>query len=451
MKWLDRQFELTARGSTVGREVRGAVATFLTMAYILFGNPQILGGAAGMTDDYRRSLPAATALAAGVCSILMGLVGNFPLALASGMGLNAFVAFEVTKATGSWQAAMGLVVLDGAVALFLVLAGLREAVLNAIPRDLRLAIGGGIGLFIAFIGLVNAKIVVVPVSTIVRLSADPGLVQPPVGPGVLSNPHALVALIGLLLTAVLVARRVTGAIVIGILVTSVVGWFFGVTRLPTSWDWRPRFDVLFEAEVESVLLWRYAPLLFALVMVDFFDTIGTATAVAEEAELVDERGRIPLARRILMVDSASAGIGGMLGASSVTSYVESAAGVAEGARTGLHSVVVGLLFLAAVFLAPVAGVVAAAATAPALILVGFLMITQVARIDFDDRDGAIAAFITLLTIPLTFSIAHGIGFGFLTFVAIKLLTGRWRQAHPLMYAAAAAFAAHFYFVATHGH
>ncbi len=443
MSRLDRWFDLRARDTTVARELRGAVATFLTMAYILFANPLILGQATGMTAGQRASLLAATALAAGACSMLMGLVANFPLALASGMGLNAFVAFEVTRATGSWQAAMGLVVLDGAVTFFLVLAGLREAVMHAIPRDLRLAIAAGIGLFVALIGLVNARLVVVPLATLIGLNHDPAQALPPIGPGSLANRHALVALIGLILAAVLVARRVTGALVISILASTVVGYFVGITQLPRAWD-RPRFDVLFEADVQAVLSWRFVPLLFALVMVDFFDTLGTAGAVAEQARLADERGRIPRLRRVLMVDGISASIGGMLGASSVTSYVESAAGVAEGARTGLHSVFVGLMFLAAVLLAPLAGIVPAAATAPALVLVGFLMMAQVARIDFAEADTAIPAFVTLLTIPLTFSIAHGIGYGFVVYVAIKLLTGRWRDAHPLMYVAAAAFAVNFY-------
>jgi AGZA family xanthine/uracil permease-like MFS transporter len=443
MSALDRWFDLPARGTNAARELRGAVATFLTMAYILFVNPQILGHATGMSPEQQRSLLAATALAAGVCSILMGVVANFPLALASGMGLNAIVAFTVAPKLGSWQAAMGLVVLDGVVTFFLVLAGLREAVLNAIPRDLRLAIGAGIGVFIAFIGLVNAKLVIVPAATLIGLQADPLAALPPVTAGKLSSPETLVALMGVVITAVLVARRVTGALVIGILATMFVGYFWGLTKFPHAWD-RPRFDVLFKADVQAALAWRYAPLLFALIMVDFFDTLGTASAVAEQARLVDERGRIPKARRVLMIDSLSAAIGGWFGASSVTSYVESAAGVAEGARTGLHSVIVGALFLLAVFLSPLAGMVPAAATAPALILVGFLMIAQIGRIDFGDFDTSIPAFVTLLTIPLTFSIAHGIGYGFILFVLIKVLTGRWRDAHPLMYVAAAAFAVNFF-------
>lgn len=424
-------FQFKQRGTSSAREARGALATFLTMAYILFVNPQIVGSATGMTDDVRHSLIACTALAAGVCSILMGLIANFPMALASGMGLNAVVAFAVAPAAGSWQVAMGLIVLDGLVTAMLVLAGLREAVLNAIPRDLRLAIGAGIGLFIAFIGLVNGGLVV---------PGKPG--APPLAAGAWNSSNAQVCLIGLLVTAVLVARGIRASLVLGILSTTLIGFAFGVTHLPSGLQW-PSFTAAFKADVGGALRWDLVPLLFAVIMVDFFDTLGTASAVAEEARLVDAQGRIPGVRRILLADSLSASIGGMLGASSVTSYIESAAGVAEGARTGLHSVLVGLMFLAAIVLAPLAGVVPAAATAPALILVGFLMMSQVVRIDYEARDTAIPAFVTLLVIPLTYSIAHGIGYGLIAFVAIKLLTGRFRESHPLMYVAAAAFVAQF--------
>jgi AGZA family xanthine/uracil permease-like MFS transporter len=427
------RFELEKRGSTVGRELRGAVATFLTMAYILFVNPGILAGA-GMPPDVARSLGACTALAAGVCTILMGLTSNFPIALASGMGLNAVVVGVALKA-GSWHIAMGVIVLDGLVTLLLVASGLREAVMNAIPKALRLATGAGIGLFIALIGLVNAKIVVAP--------AVPG--APPLGPGSWRNPETAVALIGLLITIILMARRVTGALVIGILLTTVVAFPFHVAQWPHEFP-LPSFHAAFHADVIGALKWRaLAPILFAVIMVDFFDTLGTATAIAEEAGLIDERGRIPGIRAILLVDSLSAAIGGMLGASSVTCYIESAAGVAEGARTGLHSVFVGLMFLLAIVAAPVAGIVPAAATAPALILVGFFMLSHIGRIDFNDVESAIPAFLTLIAIPLTYSIAHGIGYGFIAFVAIKLMCGKWRQVHILMYAVACAFAAYFLF------
>jgi adenine/guanine/hypoxanthine permease len=425
---LDRFFAIRARGSTVPREVRGAVATFLTMAYILFVNPSILVKATGATPDMFTAFMVSTAAAAGVCCILMGLVANFPLALASGMGLNAIVAFTIAPAAGSWQAAMGLILLDGVVTTLLVLSGLREAVMHAIPRDLRLAIGAGIGLFIAFIGLVNAKIVITGV--------------PVVAPGRVTDPVTATALIGLLLTGVLIARRVVGALIIGILVTTIVGYFFGVTHWQTSFP-RPSFAAMFQADIRAALQWKLMPLLFAVIMVDFFDTIGTASAVANAAHLTDDRGRIPGVRRILTIDSLSAAIGGLLGASSVTSYIESASGVAEGARTGLHTVIVGVLFLFSIVAAPIAGIVPAAATAPALILVGFLMMTQVTKIDFADLEMSIPAFVTLLTIPLTYSIAHGIGYGFIAYVVIKLASLRPRDVHPLMYAVTAAFVVYF--------
>ncbi|HTL29809.1 MAG TPA: NCS2 family permease [Tepidisphaeraceae bacterium] len=430
-EWLNRQFELRARGSTVGRELRGAIATFLTMAYILFVNPGILG-AAGVPFD---AAITATALAAGICSILMGLFANFPIALASGMGLNAIVAFAITTKAGSWQAAMGLVVLDGIVTLVLVLVGLREAVMRAIPYALRQATGAGIGLFIAFIGLVNAKIVI----------AGPNG-GPPVQPGTWHNHETAVAVAGLLVTAVLIAKRVKGALIIGILATTVIALLVGVTHLPNEFHWPVLGGVMFHADIRAALKLSLMPLLFALIMVDFIDTLGSATAIAEEGGLIDDRtGQIPRMRNILMIDSLSASIGGLLGASSVTCYVESAAGVAEGARTGLHSVFVGVLFLLSILAAPIVGIVPGAATAPALILVGFLMMAQIAKIDFNDLQNAIPAFITLIAIPLTYSIAHGIGYGFIAFVVNKLVSGNFREVHPVMYGATLAFVAYFVF------
>lgn len=434
------RFRIGERGSTVGTEVRGGAATFLTMAYILVANPAILS-AAGIPFA---SAVAATAAAAGICSILMGVVANFPIALASGMGLNAVVAFQIAREAGSWQAAMGLVVLDGLLVGALVLLGLREAVLHAIPRDLRRAIGVGIGLFIALIGMLNAKLVLVPPGTIEALARDPGAVLPPVTYGSARAPETIVALSGLLVTAVLLARRVTGAILIGIVASTLLALVLGVARLPEgSWLAVPRFDTVLQADVGGALALHVLPLLVPLVMVDFFDTLGTASAIAEEAGLQDESGRFPGLRRVLLVDSASASIGGLFGASSVTAYIESAAGVAEGARTGLHSVVVGVLFLLAMFAAPVAAIVPASATAPALIVVGFLMCGQVARLDFDALDTAIPAFILLATIPFTYSISHGIGYGFLAFVLIRVLAGRAREVHPIMYVTSAIFAAYF--------
>lgn len=435
---LERCFELSQRHSTIGREFRGASATFLTMAYILLVNPSILKSA-GVPEG---SAVACTALAAGVCSILMGLGANFPIALASGMGLNAVVAFQIAPHAGSWQTAMGLVFWDGLIVAGLVLCGLREAVLHAIPRDLRRAIGAGIGLFIAFIGAVHARLVIVPGGTLAALQQDPGAAVPPVTFGDLSQPETQVALAGLLATALLLVHRIKGALILGIGVATVLAHVLGVARWPETFD-PPSFDNLFQADLTGALQLKLVPFLFAMLMVDFFDTLGTVTALADQSNLASADGNIPHLRRILLIDAMSASIGGLCGVSSVTSYIESASGVAEGARTGLHSVFVGLFFLAAILLAPLAVLVPPSATAPALILVGFLMTLGVTRIEFSHLETGIPAFLTLIFLPLTYSIAHGIGIGFVTYTVIQMVSGKWRQVHPLMYGSAAMFALYF--------
>ena len=429
-------FDLEGRGTTVAREVRGGAATFLTMAYILFANPAILS-AAGMPFG---AVVAATAAASALASLLMALGANFPIALAPGMGLNAVIAYQVAPAAGSWQAAMGLVVADGLLMLVLVVVGLREALLHAIPRDLRRAIGAGIGLFIAFIGAVNARIVVVPQSTVAALSRDPRAVLPPVSFGSLRDPETLVALLGLVVTAALLARRVRGALLIGIAFSTVLALVLGIAHLPQgAWLALPRFETFGKADLRAAFAPQLLPVLFSILLVDFFDTIGTSTAIAEEAGLIDEQGRIPGLGRLLVVDSLAASIGGLFGASSVTSYIESAAGVAEGARTGLHSLVVAALFAAAAFAAPLAGIVPAAATAPALIAVGFLMCKQLTRVDFAAVETALPAFVVAVGIPFTYSISHGIGYGFITYTVVQLLSGRARSLRPLMIGASIAF------------
>lgn len=432
-------FDLAGRGTTVGREARGALATFLTMAYILVANASILS-AAGVPAD---AAVAATALTAGLASILMGLGANVPIALAPGMGLNAFVAFQIAPAAGGWQGAMGLVVLDGAVVLAFVLLGLREAVARAIPVDLRRAIGVGIGLFIVFLGLVQAQIVVVPASTVAALSEHPGLTLPPVTGGDWSAPGPLIAMVGFVAGACLLALGRAGAMIAAIGVSALLAMQTG----HMSWNgtivaW-PRFDTVFQADVRAALDWRLAPLLFSLILVDFFDTVGTVTAIGEAAGLTGRDGLMPRLKQVLAIDAVAAVIGGATGASSATSYVESAAGVAEGARTGLHSVFVGLLFLASMALAPIAAAVPAVATAPALILTGLLMCRDIGRIDVVRLDTAIPAFLTVIMVPLTYSISHGIGAGFIAYVAIKLLSGRIREVHPLMAVSAATFALFF--------
>jgi len=374
----------------------------------------------------------------------MGLGANFPIALAPGMGLNAVVAFQVVEQTGSWQAAMGLVVLNGFVVLALVLAGVREAVMRAIPLDLRRAISVGIGLFIALIGAVNARLVVVPPGSVAALGSNPLAAVPPVTHGSLHAAEPLLALAGLLIIAFLLSRRVPGAIVIGIVGATAAGLVVGVSHWPAgAWLRMPRFDTLFQADLRSAFDIRLLPLLLSIIMVDFFDTLGTVTAIAETGDLHDREGQIPRLRSILAIDSLSAVIGGAFGVSSVTSYVESAAGVAEGARTGLHNVVVAALFAACMFAAPLIAIVPAAATAPALIVVGFLMCQQIVRMDFAALDTAIPAFLILLMTPFTFSISHGIGYGFIAYVGIKLLRGRPGDVQPMMYAAAALFVAYF--------
>jgi AGZA family xanthine/uracil permease-like MFS transporter len=433
-------FDFHARGTTRAREVRGGFATFLTMAYILFANPSILASA-GIPFE---SAAAATAAAAAICTLLMGLGANFPIALAPGMGLNAVVAFQVAGQTGSWQAAMGLVVLNGFVVLLLVLVGVRETVMNAIPLDLRRAISVGIGLFIALIGAVNARLVVIPDSSIAALGQNPVATVPPVTHGSLHAPAPLLALAGLLIIAFLLSRRVSGAIVIGIVSMTVVALLLGVSQWPAgAWLRMPRFDTVLQADLRTVFDIRFVPLLLSIVMVDFFDTLGSVTAIAETGDLHDRDGRVPRLRSILAIDSISAMIGGLFGVSSVTSYIESAAGVADGARTGLHNVVVAALFFACMFAAPLFAIVPAAATAPALIIVGFLMCQQIVRMDFTALDTAIPAFLILLMTPLTFSISHGIGYGFIAYVGIKLLRGRLRDVEPMMYASAALFVAYF--------
>ena len=405
------------------------------MAYILVANASILS-AAGVPAD---AAVAATALTAGLASILMGLGANVPIALAPGMGLNAFVAFQVAPAAGGWQGAMGLIVLDGAIVLACVLLGLREAVARAIPVDLRRAIGVGIGLFIVFLGLVQAQIVVVPASTVAALSEHPGLTLPPVTAGDWSAPGPLIAIVGFVAGACLLALGRAGAMLVAIAVSALLAIQTGYMAWNGTIVAWPRFDTVFQADVRAALDWRLVPLLFSLVLVDFFDTVGTVTAIGEAAGLTGRDGMMPRLKQVLAIDAIAAMIGGASGASSATSYVESAAGVAEGARTGLHSVFVGLLFLASMALAPIAAAVPAVATAPALILTGLLMCRDIGRIDVARLDTALPAFLTVIMVPLTYSISHGIGAGFIAYVAIKVLSGRIREVHPLMAASAATF------------
>jgi AGZA family xanthine/uracil permease-like MFS transporter len=447
-------FRFSERGTNLRTEVIAGLTTFMTMAYIVFVNPAILG-----TEGTGLPITGvffATCVGAALASIAMGVFANYPVALASGLGLNAIVAFTLILGLGlSWQEAMAVVVVEGIIVTILVLTNLREAVMNAIPMSLKFAIAVGIGLFIAFIGLKNGGIVVQNPATYLALG---DFTQGPV----------LLAIFGLVLTLALVARRIRGGILLGILLTGIVGIIFGVVPLPPSiLDFR--FDTSTIGAgvlaVPQVLQLSLVPVIFALFMTDFFDTMGTVIAVGQEGKLLDEEGRPPRLKRILLIDSLGAAGGGALGASSVTSYIESGAGVAEGGRTGMTSVVVGLLFLLALPFSPLVSVfggsipvpgpegqdiLTSPVTAPALIVVGFLMMTAVRFIPWDRFDEAIPAFLTILTLPLTFNISYGIGFGFISYVLIKLAEGKPREVHPLLYGAALLFALAFVWPALQG-
>jgi adenine/guanine/hypoxanthine permease len=469
---LERWFRIEQRGSTLAREVRGGVVTFFTMAYIVVLNPLIIGFAQDADGQYLggaepnlAAIAAGTSLAAGVLTILMGVVANFPLALATGLGLNAFVAFSIASGM-TWADAMGLVVLEGLVILVLVLTGFRKAVFHAVPTQLKTAISVGIGLFIALIGFFDAGFMTRPVAA----SSPP--VELGIG-GVLTGWPVAVFAFGLLLMIGLYVRRVKGAILIGILATTVLaivveavvqagsqvynaetntienpeGWGLNAPVAPEQWLGLPdlsllgRFDLLGSFERAGVI----AALLFVftLLLADFFDTMGTMTAIGAEAGLLDEEGNPPAAQRILVVDSLAAAAGGAAAVSSNTSYIESASGVGEGARTGLASVVTGVLFLLSMFFAPLVEVVPYEAATPALVLVGFLMMTQVRSIDWDDVEIAIPAFLTIVLMPFTYSVTAGIGAGFITHVLIKTVRGRAGQVHPLLWVVAALFVAYF--------
>ncbi|MEX0174209.1 NCS2 family permease [Streptomyces sp. LMG1-1-1.1] len=451
----DRYFRISERGSTLGREIRGGFATFFTMAYILVLNPIILGSA---QDKYGHHLDPAqlvtvTALVAAVMTVIMGVGGNLPLAIAAGLGLNAVVAFQLAPLM-SWPDAMGLVVIEGLLICALVVTGLREAVMHAIPQPLKQAISVGIGLFIAFIGFVDAGFVT-------RIPGETGSVPVQLGAsGHLSGWPVLVFCLGLLLTVALMARKVKGAILLSIVVTTVVAvvvneladvpareWGLTVPAVPDDLVAAPDFGLvgafsLFGAfgQIGVVTL---VLLVFTLLLSDFFDTMGTVVGVSSEAGLLDEDGKVPNLGRILLIDGAAAVAGGAASASSNTSYIESAAGVGEGARTGFASVVTGGLFALALFLTPLATVVPAQAAAPALVVVGFLLMTQVRYIDWSDQEVAIPAFLTIVVMPFTYSITNGIGAGFLAYVVIKAVLGKAREVHWLLWGTAALFAVYF--------
>jgi AGZA family xanthine/uracil permease-like MFS transporter len=412
---LERLFGLKAAGTDVRTELFAGLTTFLTMAYIVVVNPTILGEA-GLPVG---AVAAATCLAAGVASLLMGLFANYPLALAPGMGLNAYFTYTVVKALQvPWPVALGCVFLSGLAFLLLTAVGVRQMIIAAIPRSLFSAVAGGIGLFIAFIGLKTAGVVTASPATAVAL-------------GDLTQPGAALAVLGIIAIAALQAWRVKGAILIGIVGVSGLSWLLGLVPFHLSpYQLGDIAQVAFRADVAGALNLNgglglaLVEIVFVFLFVDLFDNVGTLVAVTKEAGITDEAGEIPRLNRILYTDSIATMFGALIGTSTTTSYIESASGVAVGGRTGLTAVVVGALFLLAFLFAPLVQAIPAAATAPALVIVGAMMLGAVAEIDWKDPMVAIPAFLTLIGIPLTFSIATGLAFGIVSYAALKLVRGQ---------------------------
>lgn len=467
---LDNYFKITERGSTVGSEVRGGVVTFVAMAYIVVLNPLILGSfsaddAAAKTDVLGNILPVAqvaavTALVAGFMSILFGIVANYPFGIAAGLGINTLLAVSIAPQV-TWPEAMGLVVIDGIIIVLLAVTGFRTAVFNAIPMELKAAIAAGIGAFIAFIGLVD--------SGFVRRVPDAAGTTVPVGLGIdgsIASWPTAVFVFGLLLMGVLVVRRIRGGLLIGIVVTTVVaaiveavtdvgpsngvdpkGWNLSVPLLPEQLFQVPDLALVGEVDLLGAFtrigVLAASLLVFTLVLANFFDAMGTMTGLGKEAKLVDSKGTLPKIGKALVIEGTGAIAGGGASASSNTVFVESASGIAEGARTGLANVVTGVLFLAAMFLTPLTAIVPIEAAAPALVIVGALMMGQGRDIDFSRFEIALPAFLTIVVMPFTFSIANGIGVGFIAWVVLAVGGGKAKSVHPLLWIVALLFVAYF--------
>jgi len=443
-------FKLKERNTNIRTEIVAGITTFMTMAYIIFVNPAILsaGGATGIPFE---AAVIATCIGAGAMSMAMGLLSNVPFALASGMGINAVVIFTIVFGLGlSWQQAMGIIVIEGIIVTILVLTGLRSMIMRAIPMGLKYAIGVGIGLFIAFIGTQQAGFVDIDPVTAVKL-------------GNFTASYTLLATFGLVLTAVLVAFKIKGGILLGIAGTTIAGMIFRIVPIPTrfvSVPTKESFSTFFQADIVGAV-WSRGMLniaalvmIFALFMTDFFDTMGTVIGVGGEAGLLDRKGSLPMLRRVLLIDSLAAVVGGLFGASSITTYIESASGVSDGGRTGIMPTTTGFMFFLSVFFAPLIVVVGGGVegadgvykypvTAPALIIVGFLMMGVITRIDFKDFEVGIPAFLTIIIMPFTYNISYGIGFGFISYTLIKLFRGKFRDLHPLMIIVSILFAVAF--------
>lgn len=429
---LEQFFQIQERGSTVATEVRAGVATFLTMAYILFVNPQVLSQAGMPADD----VTVATALSSALATLAMGLYANYPFALAPGMGLNAYFTYGVVLGLGvPYPVALGAVFVEGILFLLLAFGGIRTAVVNAIPSSLKIATMSGIGLFLAIIGFQNAGIVVDNPATLVSL-------------GTIANPSVLLSLFGIILIGVLISRGVLGAILIGIATVTLLAWLTGLAPLPDGLVSLPRLpqETFLAFEIDSLLSVKLLTVVLAFLFVDFFDTAGTLVGVGRLGGFLDERGELPRADRAFTADALGTVAGAVLGTSTVTSYIESATGIQEGGRTGLTAVVVAVLFVLALFFTPIFAAIPAAATAPALLTVGALMMQGARNIEWARFDEALPAFLTIAVMPFTYSIANGIVFGVVSYVFIKLLSGRARDLNPILVSLALLLVLYYAFV-----
>ncbi|KUG58070.1 NCS2 family permease [Nesterenkonia jeotgali] len=467
--FLDRYFHITARGSSLGREVRGGLATFFAMSYIIVLNPLIIGASADSTGSFlgggsEPNLPAvaaATSLISGLMTILMGVIGKFPMAVSSSLGLSAFITYGIVVLPGmTWADAMGLVVIEGVILLLLVLTGFRSAIFNAVPGALKIAISVGIGLFIALIGMVNAGFIQNNGSTGLELGVGGSLYGWPI----------LIFLLAMFALFAMWAAKVRGAILYSIVGATVLaitlesvfrigpqvaqdgtenpyGWGLTVPTLDQDWLTMPDLSLIGDFNLlgswESIGVVAATLAIFTLLLANFFDLLGTMVGVSNAGGIKDDDGEIPHSRRIMVADAVGT-IGGGVGSTSVNSgFIESTVGVGDGARTGLANVVTGVLFLATIVLAPLAAVIPTEAASATLVLVGFLMMQQIVRIDWTDVEMAIPAFMTIVVMPFSYSITNGIGAGFISYVAIRVFRGKWREVHPLMYITAALFVLYF--------
>jgi adenine/guanine/hypoxanthine permease len=446
---IDRYFGIAKAGSTIPRELRAGLTTFLTMSYVLFVNPQVLGNAIVVPNGFAKLL-VVTALAAAIGSLLMALVARYPFAQAPGMGLNAYFAYTVVLGQKiPWETALGAVFISGALFVVLSVLGVRQAIVRAIPNPLKFAVTAGIGMFLAFLGLRNAGAVVANPATFVTL-------------GALTSPPVLIALFGLLVTAALLVRRVQGAIVYGIIGATLLGIVSRAPLYPGAHGGLVPFagfpdglvalpvwpsGLVGALDLHGAIALGAAAVVFTFFFVDFFDATGTLVGLASRAGYLDANGDMPRSRRTFASDGLAAMVGAVLGTSTTTAYIESAAGIEEGGRTGLTALAVAVLFLLATFLWPLASLIPAAATAPALIVVGALMLQGLRNVDWDDYAVSIPVFLTMVAMPLTFSIANGVSFGVIAYAAIKLFSGRGKEVDPLLYVVAALLIARYIWLA----